>query len=129
MRGYGVLVWALLLALCVPTIGSAQGLPSLQSIGDLNLGAVQVTPSVKAGYQQMGLNINLPIPSSGLIGFELFTASGLDFKLQDAGVWVGGVRVDARLGRWSVFGTAEGNANKSSAFPHRSTRSGPALIR
>jgi hypothetical protein len=113
LRGYGILVATLLLVLCVPIIGTAQAPISLESIDDLNLGAVRVTPSVKAVYQQMGVNINLPVPFSGIAGFELFSSSGLDFKLQDAGVWVGGVRVDARLGRWSVFATAEGNATKS----------------
>jgi len=61
----------------------------------------------------MAVNINLPVPSSNDFGIELLTASGLDFKLQDAGVWIGGVRVDARRGGASLFVTAEGNASRS----------------
>jgi len=116
----GVLI--LLAVLLVPAICTAQELPSLYAIGSLNVGGVGIVPSLKVGYQSMAVNINVPVPFSGIFGLELATASTLDFKLQDAGVWIGGVRVDARRGGLSLFVTAEGNASKSARV---STQSDP----
>ena len=58
----------------------------------------------------MGVALNLPVPYSE-IGWMLATTSSLDLKLQDADVWTGGIRVDARGDRFSAFLTAEGNAH------------------
>jgi hypothetical protein len=61
----------------------------------------------------MGVNLNLPVPFSNVLGLELYSTSTLDFKLQDAGVWTGGIFVDARRNGISAFLSAEGNARKN----------------
>lgn len=106
-------MWALFLVLCVPAICTAQGLFPFQNTGVFNVGNVQLVPSLKFGYQRMAMNMNVPVTFNVLVGNELYYSSGLDLKLQDAGVWTGGVRVDARRGKVSLFLTADGSATKS----------------
>ncbi len=101
-------VWALVLVLCVPAICTAQGLLPFQGMSVSNVGGVQVVPSLRVGYQHMAVNMTLPVPLAPLVSLY-----PLDFKLQDANVWVGGLRVDARLGGVSLFLSAEGNASQS----------------
>jgi hypothetical protein len=86
-------------------------LPETLLLGQsLDYGDVQIVPSLKLGYQTIGMNISLPIPFSGTTGFELFSSSTLDLKLRDPGVWVGGLRLDIRRGGLSLFVSAEGSA-------------------
>jgi hypothetical protein len=114
MKRFVVFLGILALAVA-PHVASAQGFfdGSFLSSDFFNVGSIRVTPSVKVGYQRMGVNINLPVPFSFQGGLALATASELDFILKDAGVWIGGVRVDARRNGCSLFLTAEGNAIKS----------------
>jgi hypothetical protein len=104
----GSRVWALVLVLCVPAVCTAQGLLPFQGMGVCNVGGVQVVPSLKVGYQNMVANMTLPVPLAPTVNLY-----PLDVKLQDANVWIGGVRVDARLGGVSLFLSGEGNASRS----------------
>ncbi len=106
-------VAALIVVLCLPAISAGQWLPSFQPLGVADLGNVQVSTSARFGYQHMGVNLNLPVPFSDLLGLELFSTSTLDLKLLDAGVWTGGIFVDARRNGLSAFLSAEGNARKN----------------
>ena len=101
------------LMLCFPLVSAGQGFSFLQPWGIANIGNVQVSVSAQLGFQQMGVNINLPVPNSGLVGAALFTGSTLDFRLLDSGVWTGGISVEARRNGLSVFASAEGNAPKN----------------
>lgn len=109
---FGVAV--LVVVACLPGLVAAQGfLPTFQGMGSFDLGSVQVSPSAKVGYQYMAVNFNVPVPYSGIWGPALVSTSELDFKLQDAGVWVGGLGVNARMNRFSAFLNAEANARKN----------------
>ncbi|AFM22931.1 hypothetical protein [Desulfomonile tiedjei] len=108
----GIKVFIFLWVICLPFKAVAQGLPLLGPISDFRLGEWRLESSVKAGYQLMSVNMNLPVPFNDF-GVELATASGLDFSLKNAGVWVGGVGVDLRQGPFSLFVNAEGNAGRS----------------
>jgi hypothetical protein len=112
MWRYGVGLFAVLCALSLPANGRAQVLPFIDAISGFSLGTVEIQPSVKVGYQDMAVNINLP-SFTGLEGNSLFAPSSLDFSLKDAGVWIGSVRVDLRRGAYSLFLSAEGNAGKA----------------
>lgn len=108
---FGVVVVAIV---CLPGLVAAQGfLPSFQGFDSFDLGSVQVSPSVKIGYQSVGLNLNVPVPFSGIFGLELATQSTLDFKLLDGGMWIGGLGVNARRDMFRAFLCVEANAPKN----------------
>jgi hypothetical protein len=106
-------VCALFLVLCAPAICTGQEFLPFQNIGVFDVGNVQLVPSLKFGYQRMAMNMNVPVAFNSSVGNVLYYSSSLDFKLQDAGVWIGGARVDARRGKVSLFLTADGSATKS----------------
>jgi hypothetical protein len=99
--------------LSIPILAAAQDFPALFSGKRFHVGGVQCSVSAKAGYQQMAVNFSLPVPFSGLFGVALATTSTLDFKLEDGGMWIGGVEADLRRGPISAFLDMEGNAGKN----------------
>jgi hypothetical protein len=100
--------------MCLPGLAAAQGfLPGFLGLDAFDVSGVQVSPSVKVGYQSMGLSLNIPVPYSGSFGLELATQSTLDFKLLDGGVWVGGLGVAAHKDVFSAFLSVEANAPKN----------------
>lgn len=100
--------------MCLPGLVAAQGfVPNFQGLGVFDLSGVQVSPWVKVGYQSMALNLNIPVPDIVEFGPALLLQSTLDFKLLDAGVWVGGLGINARKDLFSAFLSVEANAGKN----------------
>ena len=99
-------------SLVFPQLARAQGAPFFFTGSPFDLFGVQCSLSAKVGYQQMAVNFNLPVPFSGFFGAELAPSSTLDFKLQDSGVWIGGVEANLRRGPITAFVDMEANAKK-----------------
>ncbi len=100
--------------LCLPAIAAGQWLPTSEPLGGANYGTIQVSTSAGFGFQHMGVNLNLPMPRGARNPYRAFwSTSALDLELQDAGVWTGGIFVDARRNALSIFLTAEGNAPRA----------------
>jgi len=95
--------------------GGISGFPgaffrSARGLGSFNLAAVKLRPSVRVGYQWIGLNFNLPTPEA--LGFA--DSAPIDIQLRDANVWVGSVGLEALLtSRLSLFVNGEANAKKN----------------
>ncbi len=70
---------------------------------------VGIRPSLKFGYERLGVNFNLPVPFSGAFGIVLSTGSSLDVQLRDTGVWVGEAGVDADIGNLGLYVSLEGS--------------------
>ena len=100
------------LVLVSVNISGAQVLPLIPGVANLELGSVKVVPFVKVGYEQIGINMNLPVSSLALAW--ILERKSLDFKLQDAGVWVGEVGLDTMTSRGLLFSlSALGSAQKN----------------
>jgi hypothetical protein len=77
--------------------------------GRFTLGSIEVRPGVRIGYQNIGLNFNLP-------GFSIIDnlQAPLDLSLKDANMWVGAVRLDVELWRRVfLYASGEGNARQN----------------
>jgi|SRR5271157_2846882 len=82
-----------------------------QEVSFLNLRGLRLTPTVRVGYQTMATNINIPIFFDQFVG-ELDNRGPLDLGLKDSGVWVGGIDLNAQVGRFSVLVSGEANVPK-----------------
>jgi len=86
---------------------------SVPGFNSISLGNIVVTTSARIGYENVGLNINFPIPHEGLTVGRL-DIDPLDFKLENANLWVGALVIDAKLSPyWSLFLNLEGNASRN----------------
>lgn len=90
----------------------AQGLAPFQGSGVFTLGGLELTPSVRAGYQSMSLSVNLPLQQVDNVYLGLMQTGALDLKLVDAGVWTGGIQLDVKSGSFSAFVGADVSASK-----------------
>lgn len=97
---------------CLPGVVQAQGFAPFQGVDAFNVGGVELTPSVRVGYQSMNLSVNLPLPRVENVYLGLMQTGALDLKLVDAGVWTGGVQLDARRGPYFAFVGADISASK-----------------
>jgi hypothetical protein len=67
-------------------------------------GGVTISPSIKLGYEKIGLNFSLP----------LLTGNAVDLSLRDAKLAVGGLGISATIGnRFAIFATAEATLTRS----------------
>ncbi len=126
MRRFRFGVALVVVLLCLPAVAPAQGLYPFQELGAFNLAEVDIVSSVKFGYQNMRLNMSLPVPYIENSYFILWETGGVDLKLEDAGMWIGAVGLDARWGPFIAFLGGETNAQKkarvrSQEGPHRMT--------
>jgi len=72
--------------------------PQRSLIDGIGLRTIKFTPSLRLGYQRMGMNLVVPIPfelSSG--GAEKYAGDSAALKLPDVDVWVGEAGVDAQI--------------------------------
>jgi hypothetical protein len=98
------------LVLASINVSGAQILSAIPGCGNVDIGSVKVAPFVQVGYKNIGLNFNLPTPSSNVFG----TATALDLKFRDAGVWVGSIGLDAHpVSKLFLTLRADGNASKN----------------
>jgi len=86
-----LVVWwlPLITILAVANSAPAQGLFPIPGPQSLDFTGVRLIPEVQIGYQQLGLNFNLPATTltTGLPPFP----STLDLQFQDVNLWVGAV--------------------------------------
>ena len=113
MVRFSIRAVVLVAVLFCPVLVAAQGIPSFFANTPFSLDGVKCSVAAKAGYQQMAVNFNLPMPFTGLFGPALYASSTLDFKLQGAGVWIGGIEANAQRGPISAFLGVEANARKN----------------
>ncbi len=77
----------------------------------VNPSVLKVVPSIRGGYQHIGVNFSMPanlLPGSLLVGIPTNSESSIDFKLRNADVWLGAVRLDIEsLRGWSFFVSGE----------------------
>jgi hypothetical protein len=86
---------------------------SVPGFNSISLGNIVVTPFAKIGYENLGLNVNFPIPHQG-VSVGRLDIDPLDFKLVNANLWIGAVGIDAKFSPyWSLFLNLEGNASKN----------------
>ena len=109
-------LWGLpiLLITAFVTSADAQGLfgMGLPGLSSFDIGTIRVSPGVKIGYQQTGLNFNFPQAPRGY--FWWFERGTLDLSVKDANFWVGAARVDLSITpSLTLFVEGEGNAQKS----------------
>jgi hypothetical protein len=83
----------------------AQEMSSLGAGG----GGLVFSPTLRVGYQAMTTNINIPVKFDQFPGV-LANRSPLDLALKNSGVWLGGVDLNARAGRFSALIGAEASA-------------------
>jgi hypothetical protein len=84
-------------------------------------GITEWSVSTLTGYQHTGFSFQSP-NARGAVGVVLFHPSPLDVKLGNGDLWIGGLGVNLRRGRFSSFLEMSGNAGKST---HVSTPSEP----
>lgn len=96
---------------------NAQLLPHFSDFSNHSYQGLKVIPSVKAGYQRMGINFNMPavIPvGSLLIGSPFASNSTVDLVMRDVNLWVGAARIDViTSGALSMYLSAEGSLRKN----------------
>jgi len=99
-----------LVVLAVLSLGLAPGFVCAQGFSSgIDLGAIEVRPSVRVGYQKMGFNFNLP--TGAAIGGNL---GAIDLKLEDARMWVGAIELGAQVGaNLHFFVKGEANAGRN----------------
>jgi len=86
---------------------------SVPGLGSIDVGGMRLMPNVRVGYQKIGLNFNLPVPSG--IAFFGDNSAPIDLQLTDANVWVGAVSLEGRVSpRLSLFLNGEANAKRNS---------------
>ena len=99
---------AIMCCLLTPSLSCGQGLVDIPDFS-----SVQVRPMVKAGYQRIGLNFDVPV-LRGDVPVSRQDFNPLQVQLQDANVWVGSASVDLSFGpTWGLFFEASANAQKS----------------
>jgi hypothetical protein len=103
-RDFSVLVVMALIFLAGPV--------PAQELGRFNVMGVALTPTVRVGYQSMTTNINVPVVFDQFV-IELANRAPLDLTLKNLGVWVGGIDLNARVGRFSALVSAEASAPKN----------------
>ena len=87
---------------------SSMSLPPLFPSGFqemISLGGIRVRPTLRIGYQSLGLNFTIPA-----FAHEDNSPAPLDLSLRNANVWVGSVRLDIELSP-GLFLFAAGDAN------------------
>jgi len=98
-----------------PVVQSSSSFMSLPALfpsalqGAFSLGGIEVRTGLRIGYQNIGLNFNLPAFSQ----IDNLPAP-LDLSLKNGNMWIGAVRLDAELWRsWFLFASGEGNARQN----------------
>jgi hypothetical protein len=102
-RNLPILILIVLTCMAGPVLG--------QGVSFVNLEGLRLTPTVRVGYQNMASSINIPIFFDQFVT-ELANRGPLDVGLKDAGVWVGGIDLNAQVGRFSVLVSGEASAPK-----------------
>jgi|GEM_PF-491446 len=89
-------------------------LASIPGFGSLDVGRMQLIPSIRVGYQRIGLNFNLPVPAPFNYANAGDGSAPIDLQLTDANVWVGAVSLEGRVSpNLSFFLKAEANAKRN----------------
>ena len=79
----------------------------------LSLGGLVITPSMKVGYQKMGLNVDIPVPAGPVPAQPpIFGLSALNGSFKDTGMWVFSGRLALQYDDLVFFAGGEANAGR-----------------
>jgi hypothetical protein len=102
-RNLPILILMVLTFMTGPVLGQGDSFFSIEGL--------RLTPTVRVGYQNMASSINIPNFFDQFVT-ELANRGPLDVGLKDCGVWVGGIDLNAEVGRLSLLVSCEGNVPK-----------------
>lgn len=95
-------------------------MPRLPDLDRIDVRHVKLIPSVKFGYQRMGMSLSVPIPFElSVSGENPYSGDSADLKLPDVNLWIGEVGLDARFNpmlRFYVHGAGNVIQNLFTSF-------------